>query len=277
MMLDDSKRRFFQFSTNLLFLAIALTLFILNSVKNANIYLQRDNYYIFSSSSSNRSFIIKNGSILTSSDFCPAQDYSIEQLESIYEWLLDSSAVKNQLFQAFFWFTMIVSLIFSSFPPILSIVKYFRSNKYNKFDRFWLKTSIDFCQTFFSLTIFLFPSAIMNSLDLQSTPCFQIIPEHFVVDVSPLILAAVFVMIVYFLFCLIIDQCYGTCRWCCASEWISYAGLGFLALLIFSLVIYSSVMIFYVWIISFIYQPLRLSAILILIQFPFLPFLFWIN
>jgi hypothetical protein len=256
---------------NIIFVGIALTLFILNLIKYANDYLKRDNYVLFEEST-NDFYIMKemyspNGSFWSLN--CSSR-YSKANAEGIFQWFIKSSTKENQIFHIFYWFMIITSFIISIIPSGIYVVNYSISNHYHIKERYCLSSINLFIRTFFSTTIFILPSFYMNTFDFSSAPCLNIYPAILSIDISPFIFITFICLIIYFLMNFILTFFYEKHRFCCSVECLSYVGLCILSLLIIGIILFSAAIIAYVWIVSFIEKPLQLPAILIIVQFPFL-------
>lgn len=256
---------------NILFVAIALTLFILTIIKYANVYLKRDNYELIEDSTGNF-YIVKEGNYSNESSWslnCSV-GYSITDAKNIFHWFIKSSTHENRIFHIFYWFMIIIALIISIIPSGIYVGNYCISNHYNITERFWTSSIILFIRTFFSITIFLLPSFYMNTFDFTSELCLKTYPPKLSIDILPFILITFICVIIYFLYCLIINLFYRKHRFCCSSECVAYMGLCVLSLIIIGISIFSGTVILYVFVVSFMEKPLQLTAILVVIQFPFL-------
>ncbi|CAF2678768.1 unnamed protein product [Rotaria sp. Silwood2] len=255
---------------NILFIAIALTLFILNIIKYANSYLKRDNYNIIEDI--NGDFYIVKG-IYTNETIwnsnCSSK-YSKSYAENIFQWFIASKTSQNQAFHVFYWFMIIISLIISITPSSIYVGKYLKSDNYNITERYCLMSIILFIRTFFSITIFVFPSYYMYTFDFTSELCLDEYPTKFSIDILPFIFVTFICLIIYYLFYLIVSSFYDKHKFCCPMECLSYGGLCMLGLLIIGIILFSAVIIAYIFVVSFIEKPLRLAVILIIVQFPFL-------
>jgi len=256
---------------NILFIAIALTLFILNIITYVNVYLKRDNYELIEEPTG-YSYIVKEENYLNESFSSPncSFQYSISDGNNIFQWFIKSSTNENRIFHIFYWFMIIFALIISIIPSGLHVGVYCTSNNYNITERYCLSSIILFIRTFFSITIFLLPSFYMNTFDFTSKPCLHAYPPKLSIDILVYILITFICLIIYFLFNLIISVFYNKHRFCCSIECVSYVGLCVLSLVIIGIIVFSATIIFYVFIVSFIEKPLQLTAILVIIQFPFL-------
>jgi hypothetical protein len=252
---------------NILFIAIALTLFILNIITYVNVYLKRDNYELIEEPTG-YSYIVKEENYLNESN-CSFR-YSISDANNIFQWFIKSSTNENRIFHIFYWFMIIFALIISIIPSGFYVGIYCTSNKYNITERYCLSSIILFIRTFFSITIFLLPSFYINTFDFTSKPCLHAYPPKLSIDILVFILITFICLIIYFLFNLIISVFYNKHRFCCSIECVSYVGLCILSLIITGIVLFSATIIFYIFIVSFIEKPLQLTAILVIIQFPFL-------
>ncbi|CAF1584597.1 unnamed protein product [Rotaria sp. Silwood1] len=259
-----------RFFSNILFIGIALALFILNIIKYANSYLKRGNYNI--SQDINGSFYIVKvnyiNEIITNAN-C-SSNYSKSDAENIFQWFIASKTSQNQVFHVFYWFMIIIALIISIIPSSVYIGKYLKSDHYHITERYCLMNIILFIRTFFSITIFVFPSYYMYTFNFNSEICLKENPTKFSIQISPFIFATFICLIIFFLFYLIISSFYDKHRFCCSIECLSYCGLCILSLLIIGTIFFSAGIIGWVFIVSFIEEPLRLAVILIIVQFPFL-------
>lgn len=266
-MLTDSTRRHLKLLANLLFIAIAFALFILNIVRYARVYLSRHEYRVVE-----RALIVPVDTTNVSAIFdCSASNYSSANALTIYQWFVESGTAKNRLFHVFFWWMMIFSWVVSVIPSFFYVVRYFQSNRYNVLERFYVARVNHFVRSFFSTTIFILPSFYMYTFEFDAEFCLRSYPLNLVIDILPFVLVTMIGLTLYFLMYGIIHQFYAKHRLCCAVEWIAYGGLCCLTLLMTSIILFSATIIFYIWIVSFIEQPLRLAAILLIVQMPFLP------
>ena len=273
-MLDASLRKRLKILGNLVFMAIAWVLFILNIVSYASVYLRRGNYRLEWSSGDAGYYFLKAEAAFNASDvpsICQSAVYSQSEARLVEQWFLRSSTDENRLFHVFFWFMMLIALLISILPALTYIINYFKSNHYKTLDRYCLASINHFARTFFSMTIFIFPSFYMKAFDFDSSPCLKIYPRLLPIDILPFVFATFVALTLYFLVYFTLHQCYAKSRFCCPSECLSYGGLCCLSFLIIGIVLFSAAIVFYVWIVSFIETPLRLAAILIIVQVPFLP------
>ncbi|CAF4612994.1 unnamed protein product [Rotaria sp. Silwood1] len=259
-----------RYFSNILFIGIALSLFIINIIKYANSYLKRGNYNI--TQDINGSFYIVKATyineIITNAN-C-SSNYSKSDAENIFQWFIASKTSQNQVFHVFYWFMIIIALIISIIPSSVYIGKYLKSDHYHITERYCLMNIILFIRTFFSITIFVFPSYYMYTFNFNSEICLKENPTKFSIQISPFIFATFICLIIFFLFYLIISSFYDKHRFCCSIECLSYCGLCILSLLIIGTIFFSAGIIGWVFIVSFIEEPLRLAVILIIVQFPFL-------
>lgn len=266
-MLTDSTRRHLKLLANLVFIAIAVALFILNIIRYVRVYVSRGEYEIF-----DQVLIIPLGAnVTTIFDDCSSKNYSPSNALTIYQWFVDSNTDKNRLFHAFFWWMMIFSLIISVVPSLFYVIRYFQSNRYNVVERFWISRSQHFVRTFFSTAIFIFPSFFMNTFDFDDKFCLKTSPLNTIVSTFPYIFVSMIGLTIYFLLYAIVHQFYAKHRFCCDSECVSYCALYCLTFLMSGIIVFSAIFIFYIWIVSFVEESLRLAAILVIVQMPFLP------
>ncbi|CAF3337757.1 unnamed protein product [Rotaria socialis] len=265
-----SNLKLLKLAGNFLFIAIAWTLFVLNIVKYATSYFQRTSYkviekpngffYIFKEIYENETQWESN---------CTS-NYSKSEADNIFRWFIASKKSENIVFHVFYWFMMVIALTISLAPSISYVFKYFKSNHYNITERYCLSSMLHFIRTFFSITVFVLPSFYMNTFNFTSEPCLTAYPTTFSIDISPFIFATFIGLIIYFIFNLIVNFFYEKRRFCCSIECLSYLGLCILGLLIVCIVVFSATIIAFVFVISFIETSLRLTVILIVVQFPFL-------
>ncbi|CAF1305097.1 unnamed protein product [Rotaria magnacalcarata] len=255
---------------NFLFIAIAWTLFVLNIVKYATSYFQRTSYKVIEKS--NGSFYIFKEIYENETQWEPncTSKYSKSDADDIFRWFIASETSENIVFHVFYWFMMIIALTISLAPSINYVFKYVTSNHYNITERYCLSNILHFIRTFFSITVFVLPSFYMNTFNFTNEPCLTAYPTKFSIDMSPFIFATYIGLIIYFLFNLTVNFFYEKRRFCCSIECLSYIGLCILGLLIVCIVVFSATIIAFVFVISFIETSLRLTVILIVVQFPFL-------
>jgi hypothetical protein len=273
-MLGASLRKRLKIAGNVVFIGIAWVLFILNIVSYASVYLRRDNYSLEASSGGMGYYIIKARADVNGSNVpvhCESAIYSQSDARLIDKWFLQFSTDENRLFHAFFWYMMITSLVVSILPPLTYVINYCKSDRYKTKDRYCLSSINHFTRTFFSMTIFIFPSFYMKTFDFDSSPCLKIYPRILSIDILPFVFATFVGLSIYFLVYFTLHQFYAKYRFCCTNECLSYGGLFCLSLLMIGIILFSAAIVFYVWIVSFIETPLRVAAILIIAQVPFLP------
>jgi hypothetical protein len=271
-MLVGSYRRSLKVLGNVVFIGIGLALFILNCLAYVNEYLQRADYRLIVVT--NGSFyLIKDKLIESQFDFsqaCPSKGYTYTTINKINRWFILSSTNENRVFHVFFWFMMTISLIVSILPSMKYIVEYVRSNNYNIQQRYCLSTLNHLIRTFFSMTISILPSFYMKTFDFADSLCFYSYPSTLGIDILPYVFVTYIGLVMYFIVYFILHQFFDKHRFCCANECASYAAFGCLILLLIGFVLFSATIIFYVWIVSFIEKNLRLPAILLVVQVPFL-------
>jgi hypothetical protein len=127
-----------------------------------------------------------------------------------------------------------------------------------------------YCWICFSMTISILPSFYMKTFDFADSLCFYSYPSTLGIDILPYVFVTYIGLVMYFIVYFILHQFFDKHRFCCANECASYAAFGCLILLLIGFVLFSATIIFYVWIVSFIEKNLRLPAILLVVQVPFL-------
>ncbi|CAF1200882.1 unnamed protein product [Rotaria sordida] len=162
-----------------------------------------------------------------------------------------------------------ISFIISIIPPSIYVGKYLISDDYNITERYCLTSIILFIRTFFSTTIFIFPSFYMYTFDFTNRICLNGYPSKFSIDILLFIFVTFICLIIYSLFDFILNSFYDKHKFCCSIECLSYCGLCILILLIIGIILFSSAIIAYVFVVLFIQKPLQLAAILIVVQFRF--------
>lgn len=267
----NSKR--LKFFGNIVFIAIAIALFILSTIEYARSYVKRDNYNITQELSGNYSIVKENTNTNVSiqNDICSFRfQYSQDNAQKIFRWFISSQTSENRAFHTFYWFFILFALMVSIVPPVAYINKYFTSNHYHITERSWFSTIIIIIRTFFSMMIFVLPNFYMNTFDFSAEPCLNAYPSTFAIDMLPLVFATFICLVVYYLFDLTVSVFYNKYPMCCSKEFVSYVGLCILSLIIVGVVFFSATIMTWVWIISFIEKRLQLTAILIIVQYPFL-------
>lgn len=256
---------------NVLFILVAIALFILNTTKYAIVYLNRGDYELVTGQSGEFYIVTANG--YSNETLWPANcsgSYSETEAKNILRWFVHSSTDENRTFHVFLWFMIGFALVIAVVPSVRYLSKYWTSNRYNTTERYCLSSIILLIRTFFSITAFLLPSFYLNTFDFNEELCLNASPPRLSFPLLPFVLVAMVCLLIYFAFDLVVNSFYEKHRFCCSIEWISYVGLCFLALVILGVVVFAGTVIAYALIVSFIEEPLRLTAILVIIQFPFL-------
>lgn len=256
--------------SNIIYIGIAIALFTLSVIEYATRYVKRSDYVVVGKPNG-YFYIVKRlyqNEILFDAN-CTSR-YSKSQADLIFQWFISSKTDENIIFHVFYWFMMAVSFMLALFPSYRYILKYFTMDHYKITERYWLEKAINFLRAIFSVTIFVLPSFYMNTFDFDNTPCLNAYPPELSIDIIPFIFFTFIGIIIYTVFNFTVNFFYEKRRFCCSIECLSYIGLCILVLLIVAIAVFSTVIIAYVFIVSFIEEPLRLTSILIVVQFPFL-------